>query len=218
SAIGVSLLDFGANEQNHFSIGVFDGNLIAKIVTKDKEVQTKKEDIKPKNWHHFAVIYNIVTSTLELYVDGKLKDTTKISNNGLLQLLGLESSDNSNFYIGQAITGEKRRDQVKLHDFRVYHVALSAQQIQRIYRSAMEGEAVVNERQQEDDKLPKFDPDTPQLSNAYLKSIDDIEVTTNVGELPRLPSYVQAEYDQGINKEEVRVIWPAPKDNENVQK
>lgn len=218
SAIGVSLLDFGANEQNHFSIGVFDGNLIAKIVTKNKEVQTKKEDIKPKNWHHFAVIYNIVTSTLELYVDGKLEDTTKISNNGLLQLLGLESSDNSNFYIGQAITGEKRRDQVKLHDFRVYHVALSAQQIQRIYRSAMEGEAVVNERQQEDDKLPKFDPDTPQLFNAYLKSIEDIEVTTNVGELPRLPSYVQAEYDQGINKDEVRVIWPAPKDNENVQK
>src|SRR5690606_21670919 len=218
SAEEAYLVDFGTNEQNHFSIGVFDGNLIAKVATTNKVIQAKKDDIKSKQWHHFAVIYNIVSSNFELYVDGKLEDTSKISNKGILQLLGIQSTNNADFYIGQPLSGDERKDNVKLYDFRIYHVALSEQQVQRIYRAAIQGEAVVNERQGDDDKLPEFDANTPQLFNAYLHSVEDIEVTTSIGELPRLPSYVKARYNQGIDKKKVRVIWPAPKDNQKVQK
>lgn len=218
SAEEAYLVDFGTNEQNHFSIGVFDGNLIAKVATTNKVIQAKKDDIKFKQWHHFAVIYNIVSSNFELYVDGKLEDTSKISNKGILQLLGIQSTNNADFYIGQPLSGDERKDNVKLYDFRIYHVALSEQQVQRIYRAAIQGEAVVNERQGDDDKLPEFDANTPQLFNAYLHSVEDIEVTTSIGELPRLPSYVKAQYNQGIDKKKVHVIWPAPKDNQKVQK
>ncbi|WP_318311834.1 beta-L-arabinofuranosidase domain-containing protein [Flagellimonas crocea] len=68
----------------------------------------------------------------------------------------------------------------------------------------------------EEDALPIFDPDTPQLFNKYLINVADIEVETEVGSLPRLPRYVKATFTDGIKAEKVRVIWPAPKDNKEV--
>src|SRR5690606_6957801 len=78
-------------------------------------------------------------------------------------------------------------------------------------------DAVVHERDGDDDKLPNFDAQTPQLFNAYLQSVEDIQITTNVGSLPRLPAYLEASYSDGIAKTKVRVLWPAPIDNHKVQ-
>jgi len=217
SGQNLSLIDFGVNAQNHLSIGISDGDLIAKVDADSNSIQAKKQGLKSKQWHHFVVIHNIVTSRLELYVDGKLEDSTAILNHGLDQILDLKNSNNNQFFIGQTFSRAKQKDDVKLHDFRWYHVALSAQQVQRIYKAALQGEAVVNERQEIEDKLPEFDQQTPQLFNAYLKSVEDVQLTTKVGELPRLPAYVRAVYEEGIAKNEVRVIWPAPKDNDRVQ-
>lgn len=69
---------------------------------------------------------------------------------------------------------------------------------------------------QTDVNLPIFSNTTPQLYNAYLTSVPDIQVETTVGVLPRLPSYIQGVYSDNINGPEVRVLWPSPKDNNQV--
>src|SRR5690606_13669022 len=213
----LDVVDFGKDAQHQLSIAIFNGNLIAEVNASNKTIQTKKQGLKPKQWHHFAVIYNIVTKDLKLYVDAKIEDSAAILDINLDQLLDKEDSNNNFFYIGHSSNGDERKGNLKLHDFRIYRVALSEQQVLRIYRSALQGEAVVNEREELEDKLPEFDARTPQLYNAYLKHVEDVQLTTRVGELPRLPAYVNAEYNQGISKNKVRVIWPAPNDNSKVQ-
>nr|WP_297785453.1 beta-L-arabinofuranosidase domain-containing protein [uncultured Allomuricauda sp.] len=66
--------------------------------------------------------------------------------------------------------------------------------------------------------LPTFASDTPQLYNKYLIDVENIEVEAEVGSLPRLPRYIKAVFEDGIPQEKVRVIWPAPKDNQDVLK
>lgn len=63
--------------------------------------------------------------------------------------------------------------------------------------------------------LPTFASDTPQLYNKYLIDVENTEVEAEVGSLPRLPRYVKATFTDGIPQEQVRVIWPAPKDNKD---
>ncbi len=57
---------------------------------------------------------------------------------------------------------------------------------------------------------------TPQLYNAYLTSVPDIQVETVVGYLPGLPRYVKGVYRNNIEGPDVRVLWPAPEDNSQV--
>jgi DUF1680 family protein len=57
---------------------------------------------------------------------------------------------------------------------------------------------------------------TPQLYNAYLTNVQDIQVETVVGHLPRLPRYVKGVYSNKIKGPAVRVLWPAPVDNSQV--
>jgi len=49
-----------------------------------------------------------------------------------------------------------------------------------------------------------------------LERVPDIRVETVVGELPRLPYTIPAAYRNGAKGPDVRVIWPAPKDNSQV--
>jgi len=69
---------------------------------------------------------------------------------------------------------------------------------------------------QPDVNLPKFPETTPQLYNAYLISIPDIQIETIVGFLPRLPRFVKGFYSNNIEGLEVRVLWPAPENNNQV--
>lgn len=210
-----SLVDLEQSDQNNFSIGVANGNLNAEIQATGEKIQIEKQGIKAKQWCHFAVVYHIGTDEFKLFVDGKLGDASTNKQINLNQVL--KNSDLNSFYIGGTPNSHETSLGLKLHDFRFYRIALSESQIMRIYKTALQGEAVVNEREELEDKLPDFNSDTPQLFNVYLKEVKDVELSTNVGELPRLPVYLQAVYSDGINKNQVRVIWPAPKDNHKVQ-
>jgi len=68
----------------------------------------------------------------------------------------------------------------------------------------------------QDESLPKFSEKSPQLYNAYLRSVPDIQVETVVGYLPRLPRYLKGQYRDQIDGPDVRVLWPAPKNNSQV--
>jgi uncharacterized protein len=62
------------------------------------------------------------------------------------------------------------------------------------------------------DAIPQQSPFASRLSQ-----VPDITVETTVGTLPRLPSTVPATYRGGAERGEVRVIWPSPTDNREVQ-
>ncbi len=64
--------------------------------------------------------------------------------------------------------------------------------------------------------LTVFPDTTPQLYNAFLVSVPDIQAETTVGYLPRLPRFVKGIYRSDFKGPDVRVIWPAPKDNSQV--
>ena len=51
-----------------------------------------------------------------------------------------------------------------------------------------------------------------------LERIPDIEIETTVGELPRLPYTIPAVYRNEAKGPEVRVVWPAPRDNGQVMR
>jgi DUF1680 family protein len=67
-----------------------------------------------------------------------------------------------------------------------------------------------------DRNLPVFPETTPQLYNEFLTGVPDIKVETVVGNLPRLPRYIQGVYRNKIEGTNVRVLWPAPMDNSQV--
>src|SRR5690606_25704787 len=78
-----------------------------------------------------------------------------------------------------------------------------------------DNEVSVNTDKVEED-FPGFPLTQPQLYNAYLIHVADVEVETETGSLPRLPSYVKGTYKDGIKGPKVRVLWPAPTDNSAV--
>ncbi|WP_437397998.1 beta-L-arabinofuranosidase domain-containing protein [Flagellimonas lutimaris] len=81
---------------------------------------------------------------------------------------------------------------------------------------AQSGEEEVVKKEKTEENLPIFDPHIPQLYNKYLINVADIEVETALGSLPRLPRYVEGKYSNGVKGPKVRVLWPAPKDNNEV--
>ncbi len=50
-----------------------------------------------------------------------------------------------------------------------------------------------------------------------IATVPDVTVETVAGQLPRLPVTVPVTYENGADGPEVRVIWPAPKDNAQVR-
>lgn len=56
-----------------------------------------------------------------------------------------------------------------------------------------------------------------QLYNGYLVRVPDVQVETEVGNLPRLPAYIQGVY-KDIKGPKVRVVWPEATDNNAVLK
>lgn len=56
-----------------------------------------------------------------------------------------------------------------------------------------------------------------QSKGLSIAAVPDVTVETVVGQLPRLPVTVPVTYENGTEGPEVRVIWPAPKDNAQVR-
>src|SRR5210317_2121904 len=66
--------------------------------------------------------------------------------------------------------------------------------------------------------LQTYPDSTPQLYNDFLINVKDINVETAVGFLPKLPRYINCVYKDDFPGPDVRVLWPAPEDNNPVLK
>lgn len=218
---GQLFFDFGQDSKSHFfaaPVGMNDKEEFqAQIQTNAKNYISSSPAAPVYKWIHLAVVINVPFKTLSTYVNGALVNETKNVDVELGQLFKSNSGKTNKLYIGKSQNSHTTGLNAKLHDFRIYRIALNDKQIARIYENDLsEGESTVRTNEEAVSELQKFPAATPQLYNAYLKSVPDIQVETEVGNLPRLPRFVRGVYNNAIEGPEVRVIWPAPKDNSQV--
>ncbi len=218
---GQLFFDFGKDSKAHFfaaPVGMNDKEEFqAQILTNSKNYMASSTALPVYKWVHVAVVINVPYKTLSTFVNGTLVNETKNVDVELRQLFKSNSGETNKLYIGKSLNPDNTGLDAKLHDIRIYRIALNDKQVARIYGNALsEGESTVRTNDEPESELQQFPETTPQLYNAYLKSVPDIQVETEVGNLPRLPRFVKGVYMNGIEGPEVRVIWPAPKDNSQV--
>ncbi|KRT13840.1 hypothetical protein ASU31_22425 [Pedobacter ginsenosidimutans] len=221
---GQRFFDFGKDVTKHFfaaPVGTsaqadFQTLITAKENNKNGAVSPALELNK---WVYITIVIDIPSKSMVTYVDSKPVAEVKNIPLELTTVFDQQSVAKNLLYIGKSLVPGDPYLNAMIHDFRIYRVPLSAGQIAAIYRNAKGGtqESVVNVGKREDD-LPKFSSGTPQLYNAYLAHVPDIQVETEVGNLPRLPSYVTGTYQNKMKGPKVRVLWPSPTDNSEVLK
>ncbi|MES2268554.1 MAG: beta-L-arabinofuranosidase domain-containing protein [Bacteroidota bacterium] len=217
---GQYLFDFGKNEKGHFSAtpaGSTQRQGYQAIITANgKTLPALAPAIEPNKWAHLAVVLNIPSGTTLIYLNGiKVGQATGILND-LTQVFGSKNAK-STLYVGRSLVATDPYLNALLHDLRIYRVPLTDKQVAGIYNNALHNNGVnVNTAAKTEDDLQQFAAAEPQLYNAYLVSVADTAVSTEVGTLPRLPAYVNGIYKNGLNGPKVRVLWPNPNNNHEV--
>lgn len=218
---GQYFFDFGQDAIKHF--------FAAPVGTKTQEgyqaLITAKDDPKkgavssaiPLNkWVHLAVVIDVPSKSMITYVDSKPVGEAKDIPAELTAVFGQQGAKRQ-LHIGKSLSSENPALNALIHDFRIYRVPLTQRQVAGIYYNALRGgqESVVNVGKPEEN-LQQFSQNESQLYNAYLVNVPDIAVETEVGTLPRLPSYVDGTYRDKMAGPKVRVLWPSPTDNSAV--
>ncbi|WP_227006180.1 beta-L-arabinofuranosidase domain-containing protein [Rufibacter latericius] len=223
---GQRFFDFGKDATKHFfaaPAGTKEQEGFQAVITAEKG--TKKGAVSPaieaNKWVHLAIVVDVSSKSLSTYVDGKPVGQAKDIPRELTEVFGQKPL----LYIGKSLMPGDPNLNALVHDFRIYRVPLTGRQVAGIYTNAQKGgglnEGSVNTTgKRVVDDLPKFSPEQPQLYNSYLVQVSDVEVETEVGNLPRLPSYVEGTYKSEFKGKgpKVRVVWPADTDNSAVLK
>ncbi|MBF9253246.1 glycoside hydrolase family 127 protein [Pontibacter sp. 172403-2] len=226
---GQRFFDFGKDATKHFfaaPVGTKGQEGYQALITAEKG--SKNGAVSPaidaNKWVHLAIVVDVPSKSLITYVDGKPVGEAKDIPKELTEVFGQQPAERL-LYIGKSLLPADPYLNALIHDFRIYRVPLSGRQVAGIYNNARRGrganEGVVNTtRRRVEDDLPRFSPTEAQLYNTYLVQVSDVEVETEVGNLPRLPSYVQGTYKNEMKGKgpKVRVVWPAPTDNTAVLK
>jgi DUF1680 family protein len=209
------LFDIGRDANNHFYAVQTPQGLQAAITTGASKAVTTNV-IEPNTWVHIAVVVDIPGKTLAIYINGRSAGESKEVPGDLAAVFG-QITDKKQLYIGRSIAAVNSNLNAMVRDLRIYRVPLSRNQVGGIVGAQRGNQGAVNQRREEE-ALPKFSPNDPQLYNSYLVSVADVQVTTEAGTLPRFPTHVKGTYKDGLNGPLVRVIWPADMDNAAVQK
>ncbi|WP_293787110.1 beta-L-arabinofuranosidase domain-containing protein [uncultured Pedobacter sp.] len=217
-----SFLDFGQNAEKHFSAQFNtkqnDKGFLAMIQNGKQSNIAAAAAPALKQWVHLAIVVDIPSKSLTSYLNGKKVAEAKDINFDLTAIFGQHKSDKKSLILGNAISSKTKGLDALIHDFRIYRVALNAKQIVSVYQHGQNqtNETAVNTSAKTDDDLQHFPTDAPQLYTKYLIQVNNIEVTTTVGDLPRLPGAIAGTYQPGKTGPMVKVIWPNPTDNSAV--
>ncbi|KGE13714.1 beta-L-arabinofuranosidase domain-containing protein [Sphingobacterium deserti] len=218
---GQYYFDFGQDKGRHFFAAPLGtktqkGLQVQIEVGKGSTKAMVSPNIAINKWVHLAVVVDIPSKSLTMYVDSKPVGETKDIPSELTAVFG-QADAKKQLFIGKSLLPDHPAIKGMLHDFRIYRVPLSRKQIAGIYYNALKDlhEDSANMGKTEDD-LPSFSLSKAQLYNAYLQHVGNVAVETEIGELPRLPSYVAGTYKDKMVGPKVRVIWPSPTDNSAV--
>lgn len=221
---GQRLFDFGKDATKHFfaaPIGTHDQKGYQALITAEKG--NKKGAVSPavevNKWVHLAIVIDVPSKSMVTYINSKPVGETKDIPLELTEVFDVQAGEKKMLYIGKSLLAGDPYLNAMIHDFRIYRVPLSRKQIAGIYNNSLGGvhESQTNSGKREDD-LPHFPPTGSQLYTAYLVHVSDVEVETEIGNLPRLPSYVQGMYKSDMKGPKVRVLWPSPIENSAVLK
>jgi DUF1680 family protein len=221
---GQRLLDFGKDANQHFSVAPvgtkikegYQALISTKVIKKDGAVS---QPIVVNKWVYLTIVIDVPSKSMITYLDGKPVTRTKDIPLELSAIFDQQSAGKNKLYIGKSLSPGDPNLNAMIHDLRIYRVPLSVRQINGIYNNSQKGvqNASLSIEKPEDD-LPKFSPNTAQLYNAYLSSVSNVEIETESGTLPRLPSYVQGTYRNNIKGPKVRVSWPSETNNTSALK
>jgi len=223
--VGQRFFDFGKDATKHFfaaPVGTNTQKGYQAMITVEKG--NKNGAISPaiemNKWVHVTVVIDVPSKSMITYVDGKPVGETKDIPLELTAVFGQQSGEKNFLYIGKSLLSGDPNLNAMIHDFRIYRVPLSNRQVGGIYRNAQKGlnEGLVNTTGKKEDELKQFSKTESQLYNTYLTHVADVKVETAVGDLPRLPTYVQGTYRNDLKGPKVRVLWPSPTDNSAVLK
>ncbi|MBG49766.1 MAG: hypothetical protein CML05_15875 [Pseudozobellia sp.] len=217
------IIDFGKDASSHHLYIAPNGfknkkNIQVGVVSSSKAfVSEKLPAWETGKWTHIALVLNTATKTLTTFLNGNEVQSKGDIDFLLNQVFDEKSPSKNKLFIGKSIQDKKGKLHAKLFDFRVYRIALSDNQVKRIYKNALsDGQTTVNERPEKENDMPKFADNTAQLYNQFLEQVPNITVETATGHLPQLPRYVDGVYKDRMKGPKVRVLWPAPKDNSEV--
>ena len=218
------LFDFGRDATSHFFAAPFGTKdkqgYQASVTANGATNSAVSSSLELNKWTLVTVVIDVPSKSIITYLDGKPVAETKNTPLVLTEIFNPLAGKNSTLYIGKSLSAGKNSLNALIHDFRIYRVPLNRNQVAGIYRNAQGGSqvAAVNTTEKKEDDLPQFSPTKAQLYNAYLTHVSDVEVTTTVGDLPRLPSHLPGTYRNQLKGPKVRVIWPAAIDNSTVLK
>ena len=220
-ANGQILFDFGKDSRAHIyampSGTEQEDGFYVFIQTEQGEIIAKGSSLHTNKWLHLAIVFDNTGKKLSTFLNGEKVSEVKDLEVGLENIFDLDSGNSNQLFIGKSFDTDHPPLYAQLHDFRIYRIPLSGNQISRIYSNALKlEEPVVRTRAEPQRSLPSFPPTSPQLYNTYLTNIPDIYVETALHHLPRLPRFVPGEYYNQVQGPQVRVIWPAPEDNRQV--
>jgi len=221
--VGQRFFDFGIDDTKHFFVAPLGTNLQegyqALIRTGNNKNGITAPSLELNKWVHLTIVIDIPAKLMTTYIDSRPAGEAKDSPIDLTTVLGAQSSEKKNLYIGKSFLPTDPNLNALLHDFRIYRVPLSRRQVVGIFSNAKgstSSNSVNTNPRRVEEELPKFSSTEPQLYNAFLVQVSDVKVETTVGNLPRFPSYVEGNYKDGVKGPKVRVIWPADMDNKAV--
>ena len=171
-----------------------------------------------QRWVHLAVVLDPPRHTLSLYLDGgRVAHATNLTLN-LEAVLDPDDARRNRLLVGRSRAASGPGLDAKLHDLRLYGIALTEAQIAAIHRNGRAGGAATGAGGAKPlaavgDAGPGAEADA---SFSGLVRVPDVKVGTRVGVLPRLPRTVPAEYRGRAAGPPVRILWPAPTNNASV--
>jgi hypothetical protein len=231
---GQRLFDFGQDKTTSFSVAPTDPNTeksyrvciaapaAASGLGKSVEQGPTALRINTGQWVHLAVVLDAAGQTLSSYADGvRVGHTTGVKLN-LKQIIDQENTDANHLYIGKSHFSTDPNLDSKVHDFRIYSIALTGKQVATIHRNAIPG-GDASEPEDPAENQPTTDGSLAediitQPEALGLIEVPDISAEAVVGHLPRLPYMIDGIYRDGAKGPQVRVIWPSPNSNDQVLK
>ncbi len=216
--------DFGRNTTANFfctPIGSDAGKGYSARITSNgraKEQGPLAPRIKTNRWVHLAVVLDAAKQTLSTYADGvRVGHATNVTLN-LEKVLDRGNAAANHLYIGKSQGKTDSTINAKIHDFRIYSIALTDRQVAVIKKNALSGKDVVEsgDKSQGESTPAKATVIASMPVVLGLVKVPDVAVETVVGHLPRLPYTIAGVYRDGVKGPKVRVIWPSPKDNSQV--
>ena len=177
-------------------------------------VETGAAPVPVNRWVHIAVVLDPANRTLTGYLNGAPAGRAANVEVSASQLFGKDSGEANRLFIGRALSDSEPTLSARVRDVRLYRIALTEQQVATIRNNALKGLPGGGGAGRSAAPPPAIEP--VLHTAAPLESVPDIEAETVVGDLPRLPRTIPAGYSGKAKGPDVRVVWPAPKDNSQV--